>query len=542
MGRVKLKIQRLDSSANRLTTYSKRKNGLVKKAEEISVLCDIDIAVLITIEGIVRKFAATTPHERVKRKLETVATLRRVYKNSDHEMLVLDYLGSSHQSVEDMTKHASSLRTQLSEIQQRLSDWTDLDKIDSVDFLEQMVAYTGKSLAQIQEKKENIGKQQFSAQGCHYQSPNGDHLRMSLDDEQQARHCSWVENDGSQPKVSPEEMLLLSQRENELSAGNSLANYTDYLGVEGIASGQKMDIQTEFLRTEVLRNELIGLKTETLRNQLTKTQNLKNEMLQREPSRMELHNIEFLSNEVNKNGSLIMELKKLDSMRNELIETTTLANVFLKPGSLGDELIKTESLRNQLINTTSMGNELHEPESLRLQLCEQDSYPLHNFETQPNQNFEPVQQMNLEESIGPTNNRLEPVQQTNLQQSIYPPDDRYEQTQQTMFERRIGDFCDEGNSDLQLGYSSNHCSWAPTSGPFVADTFDEHLYTQASLLAFFRSFSSGIALLYSMAHVVFNSSASNSIQSTATQRRSNTIQLMFMWTRSIDPTDEHLSL
>lgn len=33
------------------------------------------------------------------------------------------------------------------------SDWTDLDKIDSVDFLEQMVAYTGKSLVQIREKK-----------------------------------------------------------------------------------------------------------------------------------------------------------------------------------------------------------------------------------------------------------------------------------------------------------------------------------------------------------------------------------------------------
>lgn len=39
-----------------------------------------------------------------------------------------------------------------------------------------------------------------------------------------------------------------------------------------------------------------------------------------------------------------------------------------------------------------------------------------------------------------------------------------------------------------------------------------------------------------------DASFSNSIQSTATQRRSNTIQLMFMWTRSIDPTDEHLSL
>lgn len=168
MGRVKLKIQKLDSSPNRLTTYSKRKNGIVKKAEELSVLCDIDIAVLMfsptgkpvfwkadnsTMEGIVRRLAALTPQERVKRKLEIFTTLRRAYKNSDHEMIVRNNLGSSHQSVEDLTKLASSLQTQLSEIQQRLSDWTDLDKVDSVDFLARMVAFTRKLLAQIRKKK-----------------------------------------------------------------------------------------------------------------------------------------------------------------------------------------------------------------------------------------------------------------------------------------------------------------------------------------------------------------------------------------------------
>ncbi|KAF7131733.1 hypothetical protein RHSIM_Rhsim09G0012300 [Rhododendron simsii] len=70
--------------------------------------------------------------------------------------------------------------------------------------------------------------------------------------------------------------------------GNSLANYTDYLGVEGIASGQKMDIQTEFIRTK-----FSGV----------------DEMLQREPSRMELHNIEFLSNEVSRVYSEVSELR-----------------------------------------------------------------------------------------------------------------------------------------------------------------------------------------------------------------------------------------
>lgn len=249
--------------------------------------------------------------------------------------------------------------------------------------------------------------------------------------------------------------------------------------MDGISTRQENDIPTEFLRTELLRNELIGLKTETLRNQLTKTQNLKNDMLKREPSRMELHNAEFLSHEVNKNGSLILELTKLDSMRNELIEATT--NVFLKPGSLGDELMKTESLRNQLINTSSMRNELHEPESLRLQLSGQYSYPLYNFETSPNQDFEPVQQMNLQPSIEPHDNRFEPTQHANLQQGIDPRDNRCDQVQHMILERSIDEFRDEGNFEHPLGYSSNHCNWASTSRPFVADTFDEHLYTQASL-------------------------------------------------------------
>lgn len=493
MGRVKLKIQKLDSSPNRLTTYSKRKNGIVKKAEELSVLCDIDIAVLMfsptgkpvfwkadnsTMEGIVRRLAALTPQERVKRKLEIFTTLRRAYKNSDHEMIVRNNLGSSHQSAEDLRKLASSLETQLSEIQQRLSDWTDLDKVDSVDFLKHMVAFIRKLLAQIQEKQENIGKQEISAQGYHYESHDGVHLLpVSLDDDQQTQHCSWVENDGNQPIVLPEEMLLLSKRPKELSAGNSFANYTDYLGMDGISTRQDNNIPTEFLRTELLRNELIGLKTETLRNQLTKTQNLKNEMLKREPSKMELRNTEFLSDEVNKNGSLILELTKLDSMRNELIETTT--NVFLKPRSLGNELMKTESLRNQLINTSSMRNELHEPESLRLQLSGQYSYPLYNFETHPNQDFEPIQQMNLQQSIDPHSNRFEPIRQhAKLQQGIDPRDNRCEQVQHMILERSVDEFDDEGNFELPLGYNSNHDNWASTSRPFVADTFDEHLHTQ----------------------------------------------------------------
>jgi hypothetical protein len=47
MGRVKLKIKRLESTSNRQVTYSKRRHGILKKARELAILCDIDIALLM---------------------------------------------------------------------------------------------------------------------------------------------------------------------------------------------------------------------------------------------------------------------------------------------------------------------------------------------------------------------------------------------------------------------------------------------------------------------------------------------------------------
>lgn len=47
MGRVKLEIKKIENPTNRQVTYSKRRNGLVKKAYELSVLCDIDLALIM---------------------------------------------------------------------------------------------------------------------------------------------------------------------------------------------------------------------------------------------------------------------------------------------------------------------------------------------------------------------------------------------------------------------------------------------------------------------------------------------------------------
>ncbi|CAL5378854.1 unnamed protein product [Camellia sinensis] len=97
MGRVKLKIKRLESISNQQVTYLRRKNGILKKDKELSILCDIDIVLLMfsptgkatlfrrersNIEEVITKFAQLTPQERTKRKLESLEALKKTFKNT----------------------------------------------------------------------------------------------------------------------------------------------------------------------------------------------------------------------------------------------------------------------------------------------------------------------------------------------------------------------------------------------------------------------------------------------------------------------------
>jgi MADS-box transcription factor, plant len=47
MGRGRVELKRIENKINRQVTFSKRRNGLLKKAYELSVLCDAEIALII---------------------------------------------------------------------------------------------------------------------------------------------------------------------------------------------------------------------------------------------------------------------------------------------------------------------------------------------------------------------------------------------------------------------------------------------------------------------------------------------------------------
>ncbi|KAL8161916.1 hypothetical protein V2J09_013405 [Rumex salicifolius] len=47
MGRRKVEIKRIEDKSSRQVTFSKRRSGLIKKARELSILCDVQLALIV---------------------------------------------------------------------------------------------------------------------------------------------------------------------------------------------------------------------------------------------------------------------------------------------------------------------------------------------------------------------------------------------------------------------------------------------------------------------------------------------------------------
>lgn len=47
MGRGKIEIKRIENKTSRQVTFCKRRNGLLKKAYELAILCDAEIALIV---------------------------------------------------------------------------------------------------------------------------------------------------------------------------------------------------------------------------------------------------------------------------------------------------------------------------------------------------------------------------------------------------------------------------------------------------------------------------------------------------------------
>ncbi|XVF09048.1 hypothetical protein REPUB_Repub07fG0057500 [Reevesia pubescens] len=250
MGRVKLKIKRLESYGNRQVTYSKRRTGILKKAKELSILCDIHIILLMfsptgkptlfhgdrsNIEEIIAKFAQLTPQERTKRKLESLEALKKTFKKLDHDVNIQDFLGAKY----EMTNAVSMLQAQLTEVHKRLSYWANLDKIDNKEHLRRMEDSLRESIERIRIHKKNYGKHHLMSLECTNQFQNGIPLPMMIGGVQEAQPITWLPNDDNQHMLLHNEPNFLSNQDTECSADGSLAGYSGFF-----VSGKQTEISS----------------------------------------------------------------------------------------------------------------------------------------------------------------------------------------------------------------------------------------------------------------------------------------------------------
>ncbi|XP_061370903.1 agamous-like MADS-box protein AGL30 isoform X2 [Gastrolobium bilobum] len=276
MGRVKLKIKRLENTNGRQATYAKRKNGIMKKATELSILCDIDIILLMfsptgkpslcrgrrsNFEEVIAKFAQLTPQERAKRKLESLEALKKTFKKLDHDVNIQEFLGTSSQTIEDLSNQARLLRTQISEIHERLSHWAEFDKISSVEQLGQMENSLRESINEIRTRKENTKKQQLVSLQCNNQF-NEMNIPFRMSAEQHLQPLAWIANGDSQNIVLPEDSNIFLHKDVEGSASSSFGSYASYLGSSSKTdisnSGQENGVLSDLSSTAPMRLQFNG--------------------------------------------------------------------------------------------------------------------------------------------------------------------------------------------------------------------------------------------------------------------------------------------
>uniref|UniRef100_A0A0D9WNF7 MADS-box domain-containing protein n=1 Tax=Leersia perrieri TaxID=77586 RepID=A0A0D9WNF7_9ORYZ len=125
MGRVKLQIKRIENSTNRQVTFSKRRNGLIKKAYELSVLCDIDIALLMfSPSGRLSHFSGRRRIEDVITRYINLPESDRggIIHNREYLVKMLTQLKCESDATEELTNTSSKapVNSNIEELQQEI--------------------------------------------------------------------------------------------------------------------------------------------------------------------------------------------------------------------------------------------------------------------------------------------------------------------------------------------------------------------------------------------------------------------------------------
>nr|BAI68389.1 DEFICIENS protein [Antirrhinum majus] len=189
MARGKIQIKRIENQTNRQVTYSKRRNGLFKKAHELSVLCDAKVSIIMIS-------STQKLHEYIS---PTTAT-KQLF--DQYQKAVGVDLWSSH--YEKMQEHLKKLnevnRNLRREIRQRMGEsLNDLGYEQIVNLIEDM----DNSLKLIRERKYKVISNQIDTSKKKVRNVEEipRNLVLEFDARREDPHFGLVDNEGDYNSV-----------------------------------------------------------------------------------------------------------------------------------------------------------------------------------------------------------------------------------------------------------------------------------------------------------------------------------------------------
>ncbi|KAL8128001.1 uncharacterized protein LOC141721805 isoform X2 [Apium graveolens] len=199
MGRVKLQIKRIENNTNRQVTYSKRRNGLMKKAYELSVLCDVDVGLIMFspsgrlslysgnnkgIEEIMERYVNLPEHERGRaynqEHLNKLISKLKEQANQNRQASPV----STDSQIEDLREELKSSKSQLEDMEKRLSifesDPSEIETLEEIHYRERIMEET---LKQIHMRKQvlegNYECHTISQPSTQVQMPGTEHMHLA---------------------------------------------------------------------------------------------------------------------------------------------------------------------------------------------------------------------------------------------------------------------------------------------------------------------------------------------------------------------------
>ncbi|CAI9092129.1 OLC1v1027302C1 [Oldenlandia corymbosa var. corymbosa] len=163
MVRGKIQMRRIENATSRQVTFSKRRSGLLKKAYELSVLCDAEVALIIfSQKGKLYEFASSNIQNIIEKYRECVKEEER--DNPDVE-----------RQLQKMRLEAINMakKIELLELSQRKLLGQNIGSC-SLEELQQLDNQLERSLKSIRTKKAELYKQEIERLKAKVQDRDGD--------------------------------------------------------------------------------------------------------------------------------------------------------------------------------------------------------------------------------------------------------------------------------------------------------------------------------------------------------------------------------